>query len=699
MRSKLIPPLLGYYTMAGGAGGVPVLTLADAEHYWLASSYTASGLADASGNEVPLGLPGGTADPVYVEHTYDGYYLPGIEGNYIWTPPSTALKALAGDTEIIFAGRMTTWAGDLTLIGCRYSGSDTSKRAFRVYTKTNAFRITWYESTNTARGAASTSVIPFAAGEYGAVKVTLDVDNGSGGYTVTFYTSTNYNPATGAGDWSQLGNPTTAAGGLDGGVTDIRTFADDDVMFEVGSYNNGLSLGPAGVYHRAIVKSGIGGTTIADFDASQTADTINLDGTFESGGDTYTIARAGTGKRSAFVDRDCLIFDGVDDYIIASSEVFADEHWVVACQQSGDIAVKVINAVPGAVSGSDFRVGYVADRTDFANMQLIGAAVFATQPTGADLAALSVEFMGKDVSAPYFERYASNPIIQTAVNMSLARALNFSVIKASLHIAEPINTYYGYLSTDHSVGAGGIYLFTAADPKGPWTEYEPSGSPGAIYTDAVVGQQTETPVVIWDSANSRYLMYYHNLACPSTGLQSSLAAYSTDGISWTRIGIILEANETDPHKGYLARPMVDGSTMYSTSYLEGWALTRRTGMWSSANGLAWTFIAEVDQYTAAVDDVFHTAYSAFVKYGGKYYTLTGDRDTNELLRSRPVAIRQASNHYDFESHPHTAFPTNAAWEDTVTCEIWGTYCEGTVAYVYYAIDRAAIGVAVGVCDA
>jgi len=689
-RLRWMLPLMG-----GGASAPEPNTLDNAEGYWLVSDFDGTKIPNKITGGVDLTLAGGTSDPIYINHVYDGYYLPGVTSSYIRTAPSDGIKGITGDVEIIWAGRRASWTSSiLTPIG-RFPTSVVDSRTFRLYFSNGTVRFNWYDSSNTLKVVASTTAINWTAWAYGAVRFTFDCDNESGGHTGKFYTSTDYNPVTGTGTWTQLGDDVVGTG-----TTDIRTIASDGAYLVV----NGEVVSES-IVCRALVYNGIGGTLVADFDASQT---MAADGRITSGGDIYYITtpysttpteyRYGTGKLPAFVDRDCMIFDGVVDYLVAIGDTFADKHWVVACQQVGDVAIKFINATPGVASGSDFHIGYDATRKDFGNMQLVGLAVFAKRPTGANLIALSTEMLGVDLAAPYFERYASNPLLESGVNLSLTTCLNFSVIKASEHIATPLNTYYGYMSTEHDSGAGGIYLFTAPAPTGPWTEYEPEGSAGPIYQDTVVGHQTETPVVFWDAANSRYLMIYHNNDAPSDGLQSSVVASSTDGLTWTRIGYTQEATAEYPHTGYWARPIDDDGTLYAGHMLKGGALTQIHGMSHSSDGVTWVLDGVVSHTAVAVDDFIHLARCAHIKYGGKFYTLTQDRDINETTRSRAVAVRHAANHVDFASHPTTIFPMNAAWEDTATVEIFGSYCEGGVAYIYYSIDRRIIGVAIGVCD-
>lgn len=127
------------------------------------------------------------------------------------------------------------------------------------------------------------------------------------------------------------------------------------------------------------------------------------------------------------------------------------------------------------------------------------------------------------------------------------------VIKTTDHITNPINQYYMYISSDHSSGAGGIGLLTGPTPVGPWTWF------GVVYTDVFSGTQTETPSIIWDDQNNRYIMFYQQQTVSgANGQQSTLSAISTDGITWTRQAQATFINDVpgatlqhgDGHTGY-----------------------------------------------------------------------------------------------------------------------------------------------------
>lgn len=115
--------------------------------------------------------------------------------------------------------------------------------------------------------------------EHRALRVTLDVNNGASGYTVTWYTSTTL-----AGTWTQLGSPVVVAG-----TTSIKTTT---AQLQVGA-------NPTDVIHRPLpgkiygfeLRSSIGGTVVANpaFNTRTAGATTWTD----SAGRVWTIGPAG----------------------------------------------------------------------------------------------------------------------------------------------------------------------------------------------------------------------------------------------------------------------------------------------------------------------------------------------------------------------------------------------------------------------
>lgn len=99
--------------------------------------------------------------------------------------------------------------------------------------------------------------LPVVSGQRFALRATLDVDNGAGGHTVTFYTA-----PTLAGPWEQHGDPQ-----IGDGITSVH--APGDASFELGDINT-INFAPGkGRYYRAELRDGIDGPLLASPDFTQ----------------------------------------------------------------------------------------------------------------------------------------------------------------------------------------------------------------------------------------------------------------------------------------------------------------------------------------------------------------------------------------------------------------------------------------------
>ena len=98
----------------------------------------------------------------------------------------------------------------------------------------------WYIAT-------STVAVPHGFGDKGWVRADLDVDNGSSGWTVTFYTSTDEKT------WTALGSPVTTG-------TVAAVYGASTAGFGIANIN-GASNAPAGKIYEYKIFNGIGSTT------------------------------------------------------------------------------------------------------------------------------------------------------------------------------------------------------------------------------------------------------------------------------------------------------------------------------------------------------------------------------------------------------------------------------------------------------
>lgn len=117
--------------------------------------------------------------------------------------------------------------------------------------------MSWSQDGTAAPGASASSTANIAFGKRIQIRATVDMDNGAGGHTVTFYT--NGGADSELASWTQLGTAVTAAGvsSIFDGTSPLRVAVQDETT--------GTSPMLACRIYRAMVMNGINGTIAADF--------------------------------------------------------------------------------------------------------------------------------------------------------------------------------------------------------------------------------------------------------------------------------------------------------------------------------------------------------------------------------------------------------------------------------------------------
>lgn len=175
--------------------------------------------------------------------------LPGSGG--VSTPDSTAL-GITGDIDL----RCRVAASDFTpaatsVLMCK---GDLGGAEWRFYIATSGQLVfNWWDSGATQRNATSSVVTGLTDGTFKWARVTLDVDNGSGGHDVKFWLSDDNVTYTQLGTTQNAGAFTTSIGDL----TKTLYFGSQASVFLL-----------TGKMSRAQVYSGIGGTLVVDADFS-----------------------------------------------------------------------------------------------------------------------------------------------------------------------------------------------------------------------------------------------------------------------------------------------------------------------------------------------------------------------------------------------------------------------------------------------
>lgn len=198
----------------------------------------------------------------------------GTGTSYASTPDNAALD-ITGDIDLTADFISETWPppADASILA-KYADS-TANRGYRLdILATGHARITWSTNGTNNFSAVSTVPIPATIGQRIAVRATLDVDNGAGGRTATFYTAKFLE-----GAFVQLGAPVVQAG-----VTSI--FSNTSTL-TVGARDSGATARFTGMIFSARVRNGIGGAIVANPQfISQSPGTVNF---VDSAGRTWTV--------------------------------------------------------------------------------------------------------------------------------------------------------------------------------------------------------------------------------------------------------------------------------------------------------------------------------------------------------------------------------------------------------------------------
>ncbi|MGA5116846.1 hypothetical protein [Streptomyces pseudogriseolus] len=207
----------------------------------------------------------------------------GTAGNKITTPDAAALD-ITGDLDVRFEFRPDTWNAGIEYEIIGKWNTTGNQRSWYVTGGTNGvFTLHWSTTGSDDLSAVSATNGLDSPDFRQAVRITLDVDNGSGGYTVTFYRSDSID-----GTWEEYDSVETASG-----TTSI--FA-STAQVEIGDLASVSNSPYAGVLYELKILSGIDGTEVAnpDFTAQTSGDTSFTDGagrTWTTGGDAYIRTR------------------------------------------------------------------------------------------------------------------------------------------------------------------------------------------------------------------------------------------------------------------------------------------------------------------------------------------------------------------------------------------------------------------------
>ena len=218
----------------------------------------------------------GRNTPVSVAVHAGSPYL-AVDGNTSGAvTPDAAPLDITGDLDIRADLRLDDWTLTAELVG-KYDYPNQKSWMFILFAQKLWLYTSADGTTELLSGSTTTLSVP-ASGRL-AVRATIDVDNGAGGRTVTFYTATSI-----GGTWTQLGNPIVTAG-----TTSI--FSGTGQLY-AGAVSTNALADPIGRFYAVEVRNGINGTTVANPDF--TAQTIGATSFADGAGRTWTMRNGGT---------------------------------------------------------------------------------------------------------------------------------------------------------------------------------------------------------------------------------------------------------------------------------------------------------------------------------------------------------------------------------------------------------------------
>jgi len=199
--------------------------------------------------------------------TFDGKYdlpprelylsLPGGAGNYASTPDSQAIS-IAGDLDIRVRVALDDWTPAAEqMLAAKFGVANQGSYRLSVLPG-GQLRFGYSTTGANAFNRDSTAACGFQDGTAHWVRCTADVDNGAAGHDVKFYKSDDYDPATGAGAWTQIGATVVTAG--------VIAIFDGNAALALGADSAGASSA-AGKLLRARLLNGINGVLAAEFRA------------------------------------------------------------------------------------------------------------------------------------------------------------------------------------------------------------------------------------------------------------------------------------------------------------------------------------------------------------------------------------------------------------------------------------------------
>ena len=226
--------------------------------------------------------------PRWISHSGTHYaFIPGTSGNYL-SAPDAAPFDIVGNIDIRGYVALEDWtpAAENTILS--KAGAAGQRSYGMSVTTAGLLKLFWSANGTDYITKTSTLAVGSVDGTAKWIRATLDVDNGSSGNDVKFYTSDD------GSTWVQLGTTVVTAG--------ITSIFSSTAPIEIGSVSGG-TLPMSGRVFRTQVFNEIEGATVFDANINVNVPTAsgNVNSFTATTGGTVTVNRSGTDIRTAII--------------------------------------------------------------------------------------------------------------------------------------------------------------------------------------------------------------------------------------------------------------------------------------------------------------------------------------------------------------------------------------------------------------
>lgn len=201
--------------------------------------------------------------------------------------PDSAGTSVTGDLDVRVDVDLLTWRENVGLAG-KWSGLPGQQSWALNLDSAGTVSLSWTADGSTLKIATSAIKMPWPQTQRATVRATLDVNNGAGGYTVTFYYSTT--PGT-SGPWAQLGDPVVTSAGA-------TSIFDSTTVTTFGNFSTASGSYVEGRFHAGEIRNGIGGSVVASPDCRPRA--RGTSSWADAQGNTWTVGGVGVGTLTNF---------------------------------------------------------------------------------------------------------------------------------------------------------------------------------------------------------------------------------------------------------------------------------------------------------------------------------------------------------------------------------------------------------------